>query len=639
VSGPVKGTFRSFNSFNYRVWAGGAFVSNVGTWMQRTAQDWLVLTQLTHKNATAVGVVMALQFGPQLLLLPMTGFAADHLDRRKLLLATQVAMGALALGLGILTVAGLVQLWHVYVFAFLLGCVTAFDAPARQTFVSDLVGEADLSNAVALNSTSFNAARMIGPAVAGVLITTVGSGWVFLVNAASFAAVLCALGLLRVGELHLKSRALPTRGSLAEGFRYVWKRPDLKAVLLMLFLIGTFGLNFPIFISTMSVTVFHAGAGQYGLLTSIMAVGSVVGALLAARRVKPHIALLLAGAAIFGLGFALAAVMPSDWLFALALIVIGVSAQTFTTSTNSLVQLSTAPAMRGRVMAILLAIALGGTPIGAPIVGWVADTFGPRWALGIGAASGFAAAIVALHYLVKYRHLRMRIDPGRLRFNLDDGAPNDRCTMTDAHQSDHRVTEQEPVQPSAPKGKPMALTEIDNIAALVVIDMQKGIVALPTVHPAPEITDRVARLARAFRENGLPVVLVNVAGRAPGRTETTFNFSPPADWTELVPELDPQLSDHTVTKLQVGAFYGTALEQILRRRGVTQVFLAGISTSSGVEATARNAYDHGYNVVPVVDAMTDRDADAHRYSVDKVFPRIGETATTDQVLQLLKQPS
>jgi MFS family permease len=416
----VKGTFRSLNSFNYRVWAGGAIVSNVGTWMQRIAQDWLVLTQLTHKNATAVGVVMALQFGPQLLLLPLTGFAADHLDRRKLLLATQAAMGALALGLGILTVAAVVQLWHVYVFAFLLGCASAFDSPARQTFVSELVGEADLSNAVALNSTSFNVARMIGPAIAGVLIASVGSGWVFLINAASFVAVLCSLGLLRVGELHLKSRALPNRGGLAEGFRYVWRRPDLKAVLLMLFFIGTFGLNFPIFISTMSVTVFHAGAGQYGLLTSIMAIGSVAGALLAARRARPHIALLFGGAAIFGFGFALAAIMPNYWLFSLALIIIGVSAQTFTTTAISTVQLSTEPVMRGRVMAILLAIALGGTPIGAPIVGWVADRFGPRWALGVGAASGFAAAIVGVYYLTKYRHLRVRIEAGWVRFRVGD---------------------------------------------------------------------------------------------------------------------------------------------------------------------------------------------------------------------------
>jgi MFS family permease len=379
----------------------------------------LVLTQLTHKNATAVGVVMALQFGPQVLLLPLTGFAADHFNLRKLLIATQAAMGALALGLGIFTITGFVMLWHVYVFAFLLGCVTAFDAPARQTFVSELVGEDRLSNAVALNSTSFNAARMIGPAIAGVLIASVGSGWVFLINAASFVAVLCSLSLLRVAELHRKSGTARTRGRFAEGFRYVWKRPDLKAALFMLFLIGTFGLNFPIFISTMSVTVFHGGAGQYGILTSTMAVGSVTGALLAASRAKPHITLLLVSAAVFGFACALAAIVPDFRLFGVALIITGISIQTFTTSTNGLVQLSTEPAVRGRVVAILLAIALGGTPIGAPIVGWVADTFGPRWALGVGAVSGFAAAIVGTHYLVKYRRLRVRIVAGRIRVTLD----------------------------------------------------------------------------------------------------------------------------------------------------------------------------------------------------------------------------
>ncbi|WP_416052617.1 MFS transporter [Cupriavidus basilensis] len=416
----MRGTFRSLNNFNYRLWAGGAIVSNVGTWMQRTAQDWLVLTHLTHKNATSVGVVMALQFGPQMLLLPLTGFAADHFDRRKLLLATQAAMGTLALGLGLLTLSGHVQLWHVYLFAFLLGCVTAFDSPARQTFVAELVGDSDLSNAVALNSTSFNAARMIGPAVAGVLISVVGTGWVFLINAASFVAVLGALSRLRLGELHRKPRAVRARGSFAEGFRYVWRRPDLKAALLMLFLIGTFGLNFPIFISTMSVTVFHAGADQFGFLTSIMAIGSVTGALLAARRAKPRFSLLLAGATVFGVGCALAAIMPSYALFGLALIMVGVAAQTMTTSTNSLVQLSTEPAMRGRVVAILLALALGGTPLGAPIVGWVADTFGPRWALGIGAGAGFAAAIVGVRYLAKYHRLRLRIDAGRLRLSLDE---------------------------------------------------------------------------------------------------------------------------------------------------------------------------------------------------------------------------
>lgn len=412
-------TFRALNGFNYRMWAGGATVSNVGTWMQRTAQDWVVLTKLTHHNAAAVGIVMALQFGPLVLLLPLTGFAADHLDRRRLLLVTQTIMGLLALGLGLLTMTGLLQLWHVYVFALLLGCVGAFDSPARQTFVSDLVPEAELSNAVALNSASFNAARMVGPAIAGVLIAAVGSGWVFLINAASFGAVIAALGLLRPGELYRRKRTAPTRRGFAEGFRYVWSRPDLKAILLMLFLVGTFGLNFPIFISTMTVMVFHAGAARYGLLTSTMAVGSVVGALLAARRERPRMALLLLTTTVLGLAFALAAMMPTLGLFGLALILVGASAQTFTTTVNSVLQLSTEPAMRGRVVAILLAVAVGGTPIGAPLVGWMADSLGPRWALGLGAASGFAAALVGISYLARDRHLRLGVMNGSFSITLD----------------------------------------------------------------------------------------------------------------------------------------------------------------------------------------------------------------------------
>jgi MFS family permease len=398
----LRGAFRSLRNYNYRVWAAGALVSNVGTWMQRTAQDWLVLAELTHKNATALGIVMALQFGPLALMLPLSGFAADYFDRRKLLMATQTIMGILALGLGILIISGTVRLWHVYLFAFLLGCVSAFDSTARQTFVAELVGEEDLSNAVGLNSTSFNAARMIGPAVAGVLIAAVGSGWLFLINAASFVAVLCSLLFLRTDRLHRSKKAGRGRGGLADGFRYVWRRPDIKAILVMLFLIGTFGINFPIFISTMAVGVFHAGASQFGLLTSMMAVGSVAGALLSARRDKPGMSVIAAAAAIFGFGFCIAAAMPSYGLFGCALVVIGLSAQTFTTTANSTIQLSTEPAMRGRVIALFLAIAVGATPIGAPFVGWVADTFGPRWALGVGAASGFGAMIVALHYLAKH---------------------------------------------------------------------------------------------------------------------------------------------------------------------------------------------------------------------------------------------
>jgi MFS family permease len=402
----VRKTFRSLRSYNYRVWVAGALVSNIGTWMQRTAQDWLVLTELTDKNATAVGIVMSLQFGPSLLLLPLTGYVADRYDRRKVLLATQTAQGLLALGLGLMTLTGLVQLWHVYLFALLLGCVTAFDAPARQTFVSELVGEEDLTNAVALNSTSFNAARMVGPAVAGMLIASTGTGWVFVINALSYLGVLLSLAMLRVADLHRRGKAPRAEGGLLAGLRYVWSRPDLKAVLFMLFLLGTFGLNFPIFISTMAVGPFQAGADHYGGLTSAMAVGSVAGALFTASRAEPHIARLVNASLVFGIGCALAAVMPSYGLFGLVLVFIGISAQTFTTSINTVVQLSTEPAMRGRVMAILLAILMGATPLGAPLVGWVADTFGPRWALGVGAASGFASAIVGLLYRRRARAAR-----------------------------------------------------------------------------------------------------------------------------------------------------------------------------------------------------------------------------------------
>jgi MFS family permease len=419
----VLTAFRSLRNYNYRVWAAGALVSNVGTWMQRTAQDWLVLAELTHKSATALGIVMALQFGPLALMLPFSGFVADTFDRRKLIIATQAALGLLALGLSILTLSGLVRLWHVYVFAFLLGCVSAFDSTARQTFVTELVGEEDLSNAVGLNSTSFNAARMIGPAIAGFMIAAVGTGWVFLINALSFMGVLLSLFALRVDRLHRQARAAGNEaGGLLEGWRYVWHRPDIKAILLMLFLIGTFGINFPIFISTMSVGVFHTGAGAFGLLSSMLAIGSVAGALLSAGRKNPGLLVITAAAGTFGVGFCLAAAMPNYGLFGCVLIIIGLSSQTFTTTCNVSLQLSTDPNMRGRVIALFLAIAVGATPIGAPLVGWVADTLGPRWALMVGAASGFAAVAVALRYLARHRGLKVRVDHGRLNFSLESGA-------------------------------------------------------------------------------------------------------------------------------------------------------------------------------------------------------------------------
>jgi MFS family permease len=398
---PLARAFRALENFNFRLWTAGSLVSNIGTWMQRVAQDWIVLTQLTHHDATAVGIVTSLQFAPQLLLLPWSGLAADRFNQRKLLMLTQASMGVLATALGILTISGYVRLWYVYAFAFVFGAAAALDAPVRQTFVGELVGDEHLSNAVALNSTSFFVAQMIGPAVAGLVIAKVGNGWAFLLNGLSFGAVLLSMALLRVRELRTSVRASRESGGFIEGLRYVWARPDLRSILVMLFLIGTFGFNFPVFISSMAVNVFHTDARGFGLLSSIMAIGTMSAALLAAGRGKPTFGTLLLGTGVFGIGCTLAAFSPGYWWFAAALAVIGVAALTFTIATNSMMQLSTKPAMRGRVMALRVGVGLGGASIGAPIVGWVANYFGPRWSLGLGAISGFLAALVAALIMAK----------------------------------------------------------------------------------------------------------------------------------------------------------------------------------------------------------------------------------------------
>ena len=395
-------TFSSLRFYNYRIWVAGALVSNIGTWMQRVAQDWLVLTVLTDADATAVGIVTALQFGPQILLLPLTGYAADRMDRRTLLAITQAAQGLLALCLGLLTISGYVELWHVFVFGALLGCTTAFDAPARQSFVSDLVPETHLANAVALNSANFNASRTVGPAVAGVLIAVAGSGWAFIINAASFAAVLFSLSRMRRAEFYSPNSELRGgKGSLLDGFRYVWQRRDLSIIMCMFFLIGSFGLNFPIYIATMAATVFHMDAQGFGLLTATLATGSVTGAVLAAGRDKPTPNIIVKAALMFGIMSLVGALMPGYLTFAVALFFIGISVQTFTTSANAFVQLSATPAVRGRVLALLLTIALGGQAMGAPLVGWIADAFGPRWALAVGALSALISYALGRRMLLK----------------------------------------------------------------------------------------------------------------------------------------------------------------------------------------------------------------------------------------------
>jgi MFS family permease len=401
--------------------------------MQRIAQDWLVLTDLTDDDATAVGITMALQFGPQLLLLALTGLAADRIDRRKLLIVTQIVMAVLGLALAAITLTGVATLWMVYALALALGITAAFDAPARQAFVSELVPVSHLSNAVALNSAAFNGARLVGPAVAGLLIAWVGVGWVFLINSVTFGAVLISLALLRTDQFTVQTRAQRAPGQLLGGVRYVRKRPDIMLVLSMIAIMGTIGFNFPIFISAMARIEFGEGAGEFGVLSSVIAVGSLSGALLSARRERARLRTLTLASAGFGASLAAAALAPGHVLFGVALVLVGFAGLTAMTTANGYVQSTTAPAMRGRVMALYLAIFVGGTPVGAPFVGWVADTFGPRWSLAAGAASGLIAAGVALVFWIRTRQVRVawsraRRWPLALRYGRGSAADRELAT-------------------------------------------------------------------------------------------------------------------------------------------------------------------------------------------------------------------
>lgn len=380
----MSAMFRALENRNYRIWAGGALVSNIGTWMQRIAQDWLVLTVLTNHSGTAVGITTALQFLPMLLLGPYGGVLADRHRKRLILLWTQVAMGLTGLAIGLLVVTGTAQLWHAYLAALCLGLASAIDAPARQTFVSEIVGQDQVANAVALNSASFNTARLTGPAIAGVLIAWAGTGPVFLLNAASFAAVIISLFLIRASELAPATPAVRGKHQVAEGMRYVKRRPDLTLIMILVGVLGAFGMNFPITNALMATAEFRAGPGEFGLLGSIMAVGTLAGALLAARRSRPRLRFLLGGA--LGLGFftLVGSVSPSFWLYAAVLVPVGLAAITFLNSCNTSIQLSVEPQFRGRVLALYLAVLQGGTALGAPLMGWIGTEFGARWSVAVG---------------------------------------------------------------------------------------------------------------------------------------------------------------------------------------------------------------------------------------------------------------
>ncbi|WP_396668894.1 MFS transporter [Microbacterium sp. R86528] len=412
--------FRSFSVFNYRVWFIGALVSNTGAWMQATAISWVVLTELTANDAGAMGITMGLQFAPPLVLVGVTGFVADRFDRRHLLFVTQGLLLLLGLAIGILLLNDAMTLPMMYAFALGLGVIAAFDNPARQAFVSDLVTRENASNAVALNAASFNGARMIGPAVAGVVIVAVGTGWVFVVNAVTFLAMLGALLLIRSDELIPRSRANGA-GRLADGFRYVAHRPDLIVTFSMVFLIGAFGMNFPIFASTMAIE-FGQDADGYGLLSSILAIGSLFGALLAARRDKARIRVVIGATLLFATAATVSAFMPSYWLYAVTLMFTGFAVVTMLTTANGYVQTTTDPALRGRVLALYMAILLGGTPVGAPVVGWVADTFGPRMAILLGAGSALGAFVIGATWLLVSGRLH-RHDKKRFRLTIDETRP------------------------------------------------------------------------------------------------------------------------------------------------------------------------------------------------------------------------
>lgn len=399
--------FASLATRNYRLFATGQVFSNSGTWMQRIAQDWLVLS-LTHGSGAAIGIAAGLQFLPLLLFGLWGGIIADRYPKRRVLMATQSSMGALALILGVLALSGAVTVWQVYVLAFGLGLAAVVDNPTRQAFVTEMVGPDQLPNAIALNSATFNVARIAGPAVAGLVIALVGTPTAFLINAASYAAVLTSLKMMRPGEMHRVSRPARGPGRLREGLAYVKARPQLWLTMILVFFVATFGVNFQVTISLMARGFFHTGAGAFGLASTAFAVGALGGALLAARRRQPGLRSLLVASFAFGLTEIGAGLMPTYWSFLALLVPTGLALLMFTTAANSATQLATDPDMRGRVMGLYMLVFLGGKPLGSPLVGWAAGQFGIPVSLIAGGVISAAAAVAVGAVLARTRRARNR---------------------------------------------------------------------------------------------------------------------------------------------------------------------------------------------------------------------------------------
>jgi MFS family permease len=384
MAGPAL--FASLAVPNYRRYFAGALTSNIGQWMSMTAKSWLVLVILTDSNATILGWLTAVMFLPQLLLSPVGGAVADRFPKRSVLLTTQTLFCLSAVTMSALVLSDTVQLWHVFALAFFDGLVMPFDGPSRQAFVSELVGRERLPNAIGLNSASFNAARLIGPGVSGIVIAELDIGWSFAVNAASFLVLIAMLLSLRPGELFQDPPpAGRDRSGLLEGFRYIFRRPDLVLLFTIGFAMGTFAFNYGIVNPLMTVEAFHRGVKDYGYLGSIMGVGSLVGALLAARRARPRVRHVYGFLGLFCVVLSLAALSPNFPFFAVTMVFIGLCSISIMVTCNTLIQLSTTPEVRGRVMAIWGLCMMGMTPVISPLLGWLGDTLGPRATVWFGA--------------------------------------------------------------------------------------------------------------------------------------------------------------------------------------------------------------------------------------------------------------
>ncbi len=395
-------TFASFRFPNYRLWFAAALIANVGAWAQRIGMDWIVLTELSEESGTAVGLSVALQFLPTLLLSPYAGLLADRLPRRRLLMTTQGAQALVTFTGAALILTGAVQLWHVYSLALVGGIVAALDGPVKITFVNELVPADSVTNAVGLNSASFNVARLIGPAVAGLLIAAFGPGWVFVVAGFTFLGSITALSSMNTTTMHTQPPVPRAKGQMMEAVRYVRGRRDLVVVLTVLGVVTTFGLAFQLTSAMMARIEFGLGAGEFGALGSALAVGSLAGAILAARRKQPRVRLVLGAATALSVALGISAVMPTFGWYLVSVPAIGLSSLTMITAANAAIQTTVEPAMRGRVMALYLMIFLGGIPVGSPLLGWIGETMGPRAAVGLGAVTTLLVVVV-MTWVAVYR--------------------------------------------------------------------------------------------------------------------------------------------------------------------------------------------------------------------------------------------